>query len=162
MDHGSLEQRGYPTGDGCWDTDNYWATDTSGNGATTWVAGSDANFYADSSPTSTVTIASAVSPVSVGNITFTGAGYTVTGGSLHLGGTITADQDVTIKSVIGGTAGLTLVGPGTLTVRRIEQLHGHDEHCGRRAPTDVQPAGDLVRSEQLRPPSSPAAAAWLN
>ena len=104
-------------GNGCWDTDNYWAADTSGNGATTWVAGSDANFYADSSPTSTVTIASTVSPVSVGNITFTGSGYTVTGGSLNLsGGTITTNQNATINSAIGGTVGVTKVGPGTLTL----------------------------------------------
>ncbi len=45
--------------------------------AQTWVPGDDANFYSDSGPTSTITIWDPVNPVTVGNITFTGMGYTV-------------------------------------------------------------------------------------
>ena len=73
---------GIQPGDGCWDTDNYWATDSSGNGATMWVGGFNANFYADSNPTSTVTITNSVSAGSV--VSFNGSGYTVTGGLLNL------------------------------------------------------------------------------
>ena len=58
----------------------------------------------------------------VGNITFDGAGYTLSGGTLTLGnpgtgvGTITTNQDAAINSVIAGTAELDKEGPGTLTL----------------------------------------------
>ena len=61
--------------DGYRDSGTSWFADNLGNGATAWVPGNDANFYADSSPTSAITV---VNPVSVGAITFTGSGYTVT------------------------------------------------------------------------------------
>ncbi len=101
---------------GCWDTDSDWAIDTSGDGATTWVPGDDADFYANGSPTSTITISNSVN---VGNITFDGSGYTVTGGILNISSgstTITANQNATINSQITGTGVLVVAGAGVLTI----------------------------------------------
>ncbi len=107
----------YYTDGGCWETDINWTTDTSGNGATTWTPGDDANFYVPSSDPagSTITISNSVSPVTVGNITFTGSGYTVSGGSLEVAGTITTLQNATISSVLVGGNGLTTAGSAQLT-----------------------------------------------
>ena len=97
-------------GDGVWDTDAFWATDSAGNlgdSAGAWVDSSVADFSADSSgPPSTITINSSVNAAGV---TFDGAGYTVTGGQLNLvgGGVITTNYDATISSAIGGSVGLT-------------------------------------------------------
>ncbi len=100
---------------GCWDTDSDWAIDTSGDGATTWAPGDDANFYADSSGTVTIS-----NTASVGNITFTGSGYIVTGGTLSLGSgtsTVTTSQNAEIDSqIIGAGATLVKAGAGVLTI----------------------------------------------
>ena len=67
---------------GVWDTDSLWATDTSGDGMSTWVDSSNADFYGDASGSpATITINS---PVNVGNLTFDGGGYTVAGAPLNL------------------------------------------------------------------------------
>ena len=97
---------GIQPGDGYWGTNGNWATDTSGNGREGWQSGFDANFYANSSPTSTITIANSVN---VGNITFTGSGYTVGGGTLNLSSgtsSITTSQTAAINSQITGTGAL--------------------------------------------------------
>ncbi len=107
---------GIQPGNGCWDTDGYWAAATTGIGRGGWQSGFDANFYAPSSPTSTITIASSVS---VGNITFTGSGYTVTGGTLNFSSgtsTITASQNATINSQITGTGAVATAGAGVLAI----------------------------------------------
>ena len=100
-------------GSGNWDSvSNVWATDTTGASGGTWPGGNDADFYA--SGTSTITVNGTQS---VGNITFDGSGYSLSGGNLALGGgTITTNQDATISSVIGGSVGLTKAGNGTLTL----------------------------------------------
>ena len=110
-------------GDGVWDTDSFWATDGAGNGIGTWVDSSVADFNADSSPTSTITINSAVN---ASGVTFNGAGYTVTGGQLNLvgAGIVTANQDATIFSAIGGSVGLTLNGSGVVTLGGVNTYTG--------------------------------------
>ena len=92
---------------GAWDTASWW------NGASDlgWVAGDDAAF---SGAAGTVTI---LNGVSANNLIFNTAGYTVTGNSLTLtGGTIAANTNATISSLLAGVSGLTVTGTGTLTL----------------------------------------------
>ena len=72
-----------------------------------------ADFYANSSPTSTIAVNG---NQNVGNITFDGSGYTITGGTLTLGsGIITTNQNAEIDStIVTGAGGLTKAGNGTL------------------------------------------------
>ena len=103
-------------GNGTWDTATpNWSTTTTGDATLSVWSGSSADtadFYANSSPTSTITVNG---NQSVGNITFDGSGYTLTGGQLNLGGgTITANANAEIDSVIGGSAGLTKSGTAQL------------------------------------------------
>ena len=112
-------------GNGTWSTatgNNYWTTNSSGGALSAWSTSgtNDADFYA--SGTSTVTVSGAQT---VGNITFDGSGYTLSGGTLNLaGGTITANQNATIGSFIGGTTALTKAGAGVLI------LTGADTYSG--------------------------------
>ena len=110
-------------GSGPWDsTSSDWATDTTGATVSLWVPGSNANFYANSTPTSTITVSGSQS---VGNITFDGSGYTLSGGTIILsGGTVAANQDATIGSVIGGTGGITTSGPGVLVLNNVNTYTG--------------------------------------
>ena len=110
-------------GSGVWDTSGFWATDSSGDDAGLWVASSVADFDANSSPTSTITIDTSVT---AGGVTFDGSGYTVTGGVLNLvgGGVITVNQAATINSVIGGSVGLTVQGAAQLTLGGVETYSG--------------------------------------
>jgi autotransporter-associated beta strand protein len=98
------------TGSGCWDTDVYWATNTSGSGISTWVPGDDADFYLGRSGTVTIS-----NSVAAGNVTFDGTGYIVTGGLLSLTGSITTNQNATITSNIGGS-NLVKAGTGVMTL----------------------------------------------
>ena len=64
-----------------------------------WPGAGDADFYSNGQTTTTVTVNNTQT---VGNITFDGSGYTLSGGTLNLtAGTITANQNATIGSVIG-------------------------------------------------------------
>ena len=99
-------------GNGCWDTDSDWGNDSQ------WQRCS-CHRCPTTTPTSMPTAAAVTisNTVGAGNVTFTGSGYTVTGGSLNLGGgTITTTQDATIGSAIGGVVGLTKAGAGVLTL----------------------------------------------
>ena len=98
-------------GSGYWDTDLDWGIDMSGGGALPWVPGDDAYFYQTS--TGTVSI---YSSAAAGNVTFNAAGYVVTGGSLSVTGSITANQNATIDSVLVGSSGLTTGGPAALVL----------------------------------------------
>jgi fibronectin-binding autotransporter adhesin len=103
---------------GAWGGGNaYWATDSSGTGTGyhLWTDGYDADF-AGNGTAYTVTV---YSTQSVGNITFdTGGGYTLSGGTLSLGGGSIAvnTSDAAIASVIDGASGLTKTGAGVLTL----------------------------------------------
>jgi autotransporter-associated beta strand protein len=97
--------------DGLWNTTSLnWSDD--GLGDLNWQS-ADAIF--GSTSVGTVTIATGVSANSV---TFNTAGYTITGGALTLTGaaSITSNANATISSVIAGSAGLTTLGSGTLTL----------------------------------------------
>jgi fibronectin-binding autotransporter adhesin len=67
-------------------------------------------------------------PVTVGNITFTSAGYVLNGGTITLGGvssTIQTNSGTTIiNSVLAGTSGLTKAGGGTLQLSGINTFSG--------------------------------------
>ena len=113
---------GLQAGDGYWlDSSINWATDANGDGDTTWVDGSDANFYA--SGESTVTLSDTVN---VGNITFAGSGCALIGYSFtplnFTGGTITATQTTALGAVISVpitvNSGITLTkaGSGVVTL----------------------------------------------
>ncbi len=99
------------SGSGYWDTDNDWGTAANGTGTLSWANSDDAYFY----QTSTGTVSIYGSPI-VANVTFNAAGYVVTGGSLNVTGTITANYNATINSVLGGSNGLTTSGNATLTL----------------------------------------------
>ena len=104
-------------GSGTWDTATpNWSTTTTGDATLSVWSGlstDNADFYANSSPTSAITVNG---NQSVGNVTFDGTGYTVGGaGALTVAGSITANQNATINAVIGGT-NLVTGGNGVLTL----------------------------------------------
>ena len=78
---------------------------------TAWSDGNSAEFGGLATPGS-ITVSGARG---VGNITFDTSGYTITGGSLNLtGGTIAANQNAEIDSLLTGSAGLNQTGAGLL------------------------------------------------
>ena len=82
----------------------------------------DADFYSNGQTTTTVTVNNTQT---VGNITFDGSGYTLSGGSLNLtAGTITANQNATIGSVIGGATNLTKAGAAALILTGVDTYSG--------------------------------------
>ena len=114
-------------GNGTWDTATpNWSTTTTGDATLSPWSGSSADtadFYANSSPTSTIAVNG---NQAVGNIIFDGSGYTITGGSLTLsGGSITVNSSSgTIGSLITGSAGLTKSGTGQLYLTAINAYTG--------------------------------------
>jgi len=107
-------------GHGTWSTsssDTYWTTAQTDGTNAPWTDGSDAVFLA--SGTSTVTVVGSVAPNA---IAFTGAGYTVTGGTVTVGaGGITVDSPASFNvaklDVAAGAAAVwTINGTNTLTI----------------------------------------------
>ena len=109
-------------GSGTWSTNagsNYqrWSTSTNGDASlVSWSASSNADFYANG--TSTITVSG---NQTVGNITFDGAGYTLSSGTLTFiagYGVITANQNATISSTLSGGSSITITksGAGVLTL----------------------------------------------
>ena len=118
----------YWTGpNGTWDTSAAanWSLSTNGSSPLNWPGAGDADFYSNGQTTTTVTVNNTQT---VGNITFDGSGYTLSGGSLNLtAGTITANQSATIGSVIGGATNLTKAGarPDSHRRRHLQRLDHH-------------------------------------
>ena len=146
------------TADGCWDTDNDWAIDTSGNGAMPWVPNDDANFYANSAATSP----SRTRWVRETSRS-TGSGYTISGGSLNVTGTITTNQNATINSVLVGSNGLTTAGTAILTLgganTYTRQDRHHGRHLGRPSCPPLRPFTPLnnsIRGKTVRTPAATA------
>ena len=105
-------------GPGDWDfTSGNWAS--SGSSSLTWTDSSDAAFGSLNGTAGTVTVTSQVTPNS---ITFNPAGsgnYVISGGPINLPNTATAitlNTDATISSPLVGSGGLSVAGPGTLTL----------------------------------------------
>ena len=104
-------------GNGAWDTATAnWSTSVTGD-ATPLVWSNNplnnADFYANSSPTSAITVNG---NQTVGNVIFDGTGYTVGGaGTLTVAGSIITNQNATINAVISGT-NLVTGGNGVLTL----------------------------------------------
>ena len=117
-------------------TPNWSTTITGDSSLHAWSGGSQdtADFYANSSPTSTIAVNG---NQTVGNIAFDGSGYTLSGGTLNMspsGGSITVNSsNAAIGSVIAGT-NLTKAGSGVLTLTSA-RLHRRDDHHGRRPAT---------------------------
>ncbi|MBO9697028.1 MAG: autotransporter-associated beta strand repeat-containing protein [Sphingopyxis sp.] len=66
-------------------------------------------------------------PVTVGNITFSSAGYVLNGSTITLGGatpTITTGGNAAINSVLAGNAGLTKAGAGVLSLTGANSFSG--------------------------------------
>ena len=118
---GDTATSGLQDGGGTWNaTDsNRWYNGSS----SAYQAWSNSNpdsavFGVGSGTAGTVTLAS---PLTASGLTFNAAGsgnYLLNGGTLTLSGasTITTNASATIDSVLNGTAGLTVTGPGTLTL----------------------------------------------
>ena len=115
----------YWTGpNGTWDTSAAanWSLSTNGRSPLSWPGAGDADFYSNGQTTTTVTVNNTQT---VGNITFDGSGYTLSGGTLNLtAGTITANQNATIGSVIGGATNLTKAGAGDLILTGVNTYSG--------------------------------------
>ncbi|MFD0892093.1 beta strand repeat-containing protein [Luteolibacter ambystomatis] len=102
-------------GAGTWSTGatTNWDTTATAGTDVTWTDGSDAVFPGVAG---TVTVSGTVSTPS---LTFSTTGYTVTGGTITLTGAPFIDtgaNNSTVASVLGGTAGLTKNGTGSLTL----------------------------------------------
>ena len=108
-------------GNGPWNsTSSYWATSTTGATVGTWsVTGTDtADFYANSEPTSSIAVNGTQS---VGNITFAGSGYSLSGGTLAMtagtSGTLAVNQNAAIASTLSsGTVAVSMTGSAALTL----------------------------------------------
>ena len=100
-------------GSGNWNAPNWYTSGTDGP----WSGGNDAVFGVSNGAAGIITING--NPT-VNSLTFNHAGsgnYTLTGGTITLGGTsITVNADATIDSTLAGAAGLTLSGSGTLLI----------------------------------------------
>jgi fibronectin-binding autotransporter adhesin len=111
---------GTSTPDGIWNTGgaSNWNNNADGTGATTtWTDGNDAFFSAGSDGTGdyTVTVSGAPSAHNItieegGNVTFTGGQITLTGTTPTIKSFATLTK---VNSVIGGSAGVTLIGNPT-------------------------------------------------
>ncbi len=105
------------------DADDNWSTGTNWQGGNA-PTGTTGVAYFTNAITASRMVSVDFSPWTVGGLTFgnTGAyGFTVSGGTVNLGGTtptITVNPNSTgiVSSVLSGTAGLTKVGAGTLTL----------------------------------------------
>jgi fibronectin-binding autotransporter adhesin len=116
-------------GTGTWDTTSaFWSASTDGVSGpfSPWNnAALDDAFFGGTA--GTVTLGG---PISVHNLTFLSNGYTISGGTLTLGGTApTIDTgngavNQTINSIIAGSAGLTKSGTGTLTLNGVNTFTG--------------------------------------
>lgn len=105
---------GAQDGGGNWLDANRWL---SGGSNLTWADGNDAIFGGGTGAAGTVTLAS---PVTAGSLTFNTPGsgaYTLSGSTLTLTtGSVVANVNATINSVLAGSAGLTKTGAGVLTL----------------------------------------------
>ena len=102
-------------GAGMWSTGatTNWATAATGGSNGEWTNGSDAVFGGTGG---VVTVSGAVSTAS---LTFSSPSYTITGGSVTLTGTpviATGGNNVTLESIISGSAAISKTGTGTLTL----------------------------------------------
>jgi len=102
-------------GAGTWDTTspNWW---TSGAGSDAAWSNSNADTAVFAGTAGTVGVSGTVT---LNTITFQVSGYSLTGGTLWFDGaapTINGTGSATINSTIGGTAGLTKAGAGTVTI----------------------------------------------
>src|SRR6478735_1548498 len=109
----TLSSLGYAATDQTWldtNADNTW-NGPNWSGAP-WANGNNAIFGGTGE---TVAL---TAPVTVGNITFNSAGYTISGSTLTLGASTidTVANSATISSVLAGTGKLTKVGNGSLVL----------------------------------------------
>ncbi|MGN6724392.1 MAG: beta strand repeat-containing protein [Tepidisphaeraceae bacterium] len=112
-------------GNGAWNISNpYWAN--AGNDFIWTNAASDTATFAGTAGNISIT-----APIQANALTFTTAGYVISGGSggsFVLSGTtptITTTADATFNAAIGGTAGLTKAGAGTLTLGGVNTYTGN-------------------------------------
>ncbi|MDP3592655.1 autotransporter-associated beta strand repeat-containing protein [Phenylobacterium sp.] len=121
-------------GNGNWDTTSpLWSTNNSDvlGPYNAWNnAGLDNVFFGSAAAGTTATVGTITltQPITVHNITFqTLNGWVLNGGTLTLGGTtptINATSAATINSIIAGTAGLTKIGAGSLTLTGTNTFSG--------------------------------------
>jgi fibronectin-binding autotransporter adhesin len=119
-DQATTTATGAVGGTGAWDTSALNWTSDAGTTYVLWPNGSapngDTAIFGGTAGTVTV----AASPViEVNKITFSTAGYIVTGGTLNFSGTtptVTKTTDATLSSTLTGTGGLTLDGAGAITI----------------------------------------------
>ena len=113
-------------GSGAWDTTSSNWTTSVGSSSTTWTGGSPVDFYSNQPGGATVAVSG---DQTVGNITFDGSGYTVTGDQLNLATagttTVTTNANAEIDSNIRRDSdALTKSGSGTLTLGGVNAYSG--------------------------------------
>lgn len=113
---------------GAWDlTTGNWTTDAGVNNAS-WIDGNDAIFGGGSAGNADLVTIQA-GGITANSVTFDtpfAASYIIGGGNLVLSGTAlaTANTNATINSVITGSAGLSKLGAGTLTLGGVNTYTG--------------------------------------
>jgi len=137
-------------GNGAWNISNpYWAN--AGNDFIWTNAASDTATFAGTAGNISIT-----APIQANALTFTTAGYVISGGSggsFVLSGTtptITTTADATFNAAIGGTAGLTKAGAGTLTLGLRVELEHRSQWRQHARPGRQQPIGreSVARNKQ--------------
>lgn len=132
-------------GNGTWNTSSTnWDTAATGGTDAAFTNGDNVFF---GGAAGTVTLGG---PITVGNLTFDTAGYTITGSTLTLSSSaIAANQNLTISSAIANAGSSTINGAGTVTLSGNISGAGTLTHSGSALLTLTVAGGDRTNNNAL-------------